>query len=1301
MKRSLITGALIFFLAVPRYACGYTAEDFAWSPYFLVRNEKPSVTIVLDNSESMLLRMHDEPFAPGREYSGYFDPKTYYSYRSGRMGPHFVPDDASGEWNGNFLNWALMTRLDIARRALTGGKFDHRAECFEAVGLRRPAQAVEYDDSAPVTDLRGALGFMTPHHRPITIAPVSEPGGMRIQAGDADERCRLHIEGTPSEGAIQAFRDKARMALFVFNGENGGKLLHPMSDTQENIQGIIGSIDDANVSSGSPLAETMHTAYGYLRQDATVEASTGPRYTPESYAPSGRTDPFGFPSQDRIAPCTRQSVILVTDGVSSKDSGIPGDLRELVPRPRPESEYELASDGTTYLLDIAHKGRTTDLRPEEGMDGNQSWSLHAVCVTERPNALLMDAVRYGNFRDLNGNGLPDLKDEFDGDNDGIPDGYLQAGPGQGLESAMLRAFWQATANPAAGSMTISTATMGPLGRKSDTVLYQAAFFPPSADMQSPPPWSGQIHAFFVDPQGNMREDTNENGRLDLKADRVIEFAGTIPYVHADHDGDGRITASEKNSTALNSILDLRFPWSTSTFLDSLTDSDAVRQRVDYSSPARQRHIFTFVDKNRDMVPNAGEIQPFELPEEPASMNNGVMFYNYLTLYESLPGALGQDLSIPVQRAIDELRRTDPASFDSFQSTLAKRQVDFVRGAEVGNATVCGIPDTVRSRTRNGTTWRLGDIINSAPVPVGSPSEKYNLIYGDKTYEAFARKYAQRRQVIYAGANDGMLHAFNAGLPGGRDTGPESVTDGRTEYPLSMELWAYVPFNLLPHLKWLMRPDYGENLHAAYMDLKPRVFDARIFFGPDGTTPLDNATHPYGWGTVLVAGMRMGGAEIEVDIDKTDGDGFNPAIDRTATSAYVIMDITDPERPPKLLAELTLPRQGFTTCRPAVIPMSSPGATDAASNRWFLVFGSGPADKDGRAASSRLSSTTSEQPGRIFVLDLRALASEGVVATLDATGQATKDATSYAIVEEDTFVSEPVAIDLDLGKPGPGEFKTDIVYFGTVSGTHQDHGGKMWRLLTENQDPSGWAVSTLFDAGQAVTAAPAAALDETGRLWVFFGTGRLFDREDTCQNRNMSFNAIMEPETDGQKTWRTVDPTGLFLTPDSVLADATAQLDNSSEFPGTAISPSAAPASVEDCPSRERQEDSDSGWRIIFPVEGERVLNQATVLGATLLFTSFIPTGTACQPEGDSRLWVTHFTTGTAVCPPPFGRPHDTGPQTFTQLGKGQNAAPAIYLNKTGAAVAFIQTGLGAIRSLTIAPERKTASKVRFWKNNRQ
>ena len=112
---------------------------------------------------------------------------------------------------------------------------------------------------------------------------------------------------------------------------------------------------------------------------------------------------------------------------------------------------------------------------------------------------------------------------------------------------------------------------------------------------------------------------------------------------------------------------------------------------------------------------------------------------------------------------------------------AKKIIRYIRGSNESGF-----------RDRNG--WKLGDIAYSNPVISGN--------------------------MVYVGANDGMLHAFDV------DNGEEK--------------WAFIPNNLLGKLKDLTREDY---CHEYFVDLSPVV--ARILEGTESRT-------------ILICGERGGG-----------------------------------------------------------------------------------------------------------------------------------------------------------------------------------------------------------------------------------------------------------------------------------------------------------------------------------------------------------------------------------------------------------------------------------------------------------
>src|SRR5512135_1700390 len=103
---------------------------------------------------------------------------------------------------------------------------------------------------------------------------------------------------------------------------------------------------------------------------------------------------------------------------------------------------------------------------------------------------------------------------------------------------------------------------------------------------------------------------------------------------------------------------------------------------------------------------------------------------------------------------------------------------------------------------------------------------------------------KNRGMIFAGGNDGMLHAFRLGqleLP----TNPVNCTFASGDKAclsdsanFGKEMWAFIPKNTLPYLKYLADPSY---CHIYSIDLTPMVFDASIGGNPGDSRPT---TAPY-------------------------------------------------------------------------------------------------------------------------------------------------------------------------------------------------------------------------------------------------------------------------------------------------------------------------------------------------------------------------------------------------------------------------------------------------------------------------
>jgi type IV pilus assembly protein PilY1 len=200
--------------------------------------------------------------------------------------------------------------------------------------------------------------------------------------------------------------------------------------------------------------------------------------------------------------------------------------------------------------------------------------------------------------------------------------------------------------------------------------------------------------------------------------------------------------------------------------------------------------------------------------------------------------------------------------------LGQRRLDYLRGD--------GTYERLNGGTFRNRATKLGDIVSSSPVFVGRPNFFYPDSLEGSAYSAFASSNATRTPMVYAGANDGMLHAFNA------NTGAEAL--------------AFIPKAVFSNLIELTKPSYTHK------------------FFVDGTPTIGDAYYNSAWHTVLVGSLNKGGKSVFA-LDVTNPGSFS---ETNATSIFK-WEYTDTEL-------------GFTYSRPAIVKMQN--------GVWAAVFGNG-------------------------------------------------------------------------------------------------------------------------------------------------------------------------------------------------------------------------------------------------------------------------------------------------------------------------------------------------------------------------
>ncbi|MDF1644799.1 MAG: PilC/PilY family type IV pilus protein [Pseudomonadales bacterium] len=753
-------------------------------------------------------------------------------------------------------------------------------------------------------------------------------------------------------------------------------------------------------------------------------------------------------------------------------------------------------------------------------------------------------------------------------------------------------------------------------------LYQALYDPSVTIAGNNVTWGGRLHSLFIDSKGLFREDSfPPNGQLDDYAtDAVVEMkydsvAGvTKVYRYTNSGGNiNSVTPTEHTLSELETIWDARDQ------LSSLTNLTTQRSYNAIITPTSGRHIFTWLDDDGDATAETTD-------------GNGIVDSGETVDFVSA--------SFPTGTASNLYRYLDVPSSD------VTNLVNFIRGEEVTG---------LRSRTidyDNDSTdevWRLGDIIHSSPIVVGAPGQHYHTQYNDYSYQAYIDHYKDRRQVLYVGANDGMLHAFNAGFWNDSTTAFDLTNSAGTavQHPLGSELWAYVPHNLLPHLQWLSDPNYA---HVYYVDGEPKAHDVRIF--------ADDATHPGGWGTILVVGMRFGGGENHLDID-------NDSVDDTTTrSAYIVLDITDPESAPVLIAEITHPNLGYTLGTPTLVKQRAASLANGWNvpdvNNWYLAFGSGP------IGTSALSHARSNQNARYYLYDLgdAALATVRPPGMVSGFPQALTDATSFA--------GSNTSVDWDF------DYSDDAVYFGVTGYAAGADTGALKRM-TVNSTASSSTFSTLLASSLPVVAAPYTLTDALGEHWVYAGTGRFLTNSDNAGISQQKFYGVKDSLSSSINTSNLLNTTNIQVFADGSILDPTQPSPHSVVVDSNTIS---------NLDGLRTAIQGKEGWYINLDYDGTnpsaRVGNTANSIGKTLLFVDYQPDSNACSPEGTSNLFALDFQTGTAPEHGALG--FDSTVTNNSQslavasvsLGQGLSSEPVTHTNEDGDVQVITQSSTAAI-----------------------
>lgn len=926
MLKNIIQKLLIVSL-VGLYSAGAAYASISQTPLFLVTSVNPNVLFNMSVETPMGgAAYNDQPNAdtgctgrvndggtvgicyfPAQEYLGYYDPNKCYTYNSsiGFFRPASnvlnTNHECSGEYSGNFMNWASMTAMDMFVWTMTGGnRVDDGADNKTIIQRTRKQNNDGWFPHKLISSARNVA--------PSTVTPWSDSKiyiyntdfGIRFgtswggdQKGtfeaktrvcnknkDLEENCISYDGGNyyKPEGLIQQNSDDMRFGVTSYtnsstNGVDGGVLRSNMKYVGTTMP------DGSGGTITNPLAE--------IYADGTINTNANPAdATASGVSLSGVISYINKFSEASYKGYDPASELFYESIRYFKNLG-------------PTAEYLVQSNGASWdnggfpMLDGALWEDPIQYSCQKnfiiGMNDAYTWK---------------DKKLPGTFFTASTTNGIDISDDYG--EPSTPDtdidvtaltntvGWLQGFStsyrlGEKMFSGRENSHYIAGLAYYANTQDIRTGTTGNLGATTNFSGKQTiTTFMIDSQEYSSNPSTGEGNMLWLAGKYGGFTDVNDDD------DPNTTITGGESEWDADGDGepDNYVLATEPEKliaalsqvfSSIKSITSSSASAATnSTRLD--TNSMVYQARFDSTSWTGQLLAYSINSDGSigsltwdaaNFIPSEDDRDIFSYNPD-ASGTKGIVF-EYLNLHDDQKLLLNQDAY---------------GTTDSLGST----RVNHIRG------------DT-STEVQNGGAFRnraslMGDIVNSDPWFLGTLDNFGYSELEDSTeasaYTAFRDTKLARTATLFFAANDGMLHAINA------STGAE--------------LFTYIPNEVIGSLSTLSSTDYGCDgcsiAHRYFVDGAPRAGDA--YFNSD-------------WHSVLIGTLGAGGKGLFA-LDVTNPSSF--------TAADVLWEISSTQAPDPSDASEFAANLGYTLPQASIVKLHN--------DKWAAVVANGYDSANGSA-----------------------------------------------------------------------------------------------------------------------------------------------------------------------------------------------------------------------------------------------------------------------------------------------------------------------------------------------------------------
>jgi type IV pilus assembly protein PilY1 len=439
-------------------------------------------------------------------------------------------------------------------------------------------------------------------------------------------------------------------------------------------------------------------------------------------------------------------------------------------------------------------------------------------------------------------------------------------------------------------------------------------------------------------------------------------------------------------------------------------------------------------------------------------------------------------------------------------TYGEDRLSFLRGVRTNEIPSTGPTSTQFLRKRDSV---LGDIQDSSPTWVGPPGAPYSATWTDRlyssttmpentgtqTYSQFVTAEATRLNVVYVGANDGLMHGFRTGAF--NSNGSYNTSAANDGY----EVLAYMPNKVVNDIHEAMDPPSPPTTTAptydATLDFTNPSYGHNFFV--DSTPDADDIFYGGEWHTWLVSGQGAGGNSIfALDITDPTGaaTGTVPFAEGNASS-LVMGEWTGSTPTYTGTGAAGTPTNGNVSCtgngtmggancsRSLGNTYGTPQARRMHNGQWAVIFGNGFGSYNGDAGIfiMLVNATNPKTTAPTFYYLSTSNGSPCMNTTVSGSTVSNTLSTVSGTGAGANGIGYTASVDLD------GDHVIDYIYAGDLQ-------GNLWRFDVTSSSPSNWAVTcgALFktQTGQPITTQVVAASGLAGttqqRLVVVFGTG---------------------------------------------------------------------------------------------------------------------------------------------------------------------------------------------------------------------